>query len=122
VHRDSYKLAMSKGLKIHPVFHTSLLKAYKKDDNRRQNANKVLLADGRTEGQLVEAVLDYRRRRGKEQYKIHWLGEAAEEATWEPLENLKQIPGLIAEFWSGKKGGLLSKGGRVTEARSRLNH
>ncbi|TDH72822.1 hypothetical protein CCR75_000513 [Bremia lactucae] len=38
--------------KIHPVFHTSLLKPYRKDDNRRQQANKVLLADGKQKDNL----------------------------------------------------------------------
>ncbi|KAG3118279.1 hypothetical protein PI125_g3052 [Phytophthora idaei] len=38
---------MSDNLKIHPVFHTSLLKAYQKDEQRRQKASKVLLADGK---------------------------------------------------------------------------
>ena len=109
---------MSKDLKIHPVFHTSLLKAYQKDSSRTQQTGKVLLADGETEGQLVQAVIDYRKRRGKNEYKIHWLGESVRDATWEPVENLKQIPGLIEEFWNSKKGGLLSKGGRVTEPAS----
>ncbi|GMF18548.1 unnamed protein product [Phytophthora fragariaefolia] len=113
VQRDSYKLAMSGNLKLHSVFHTSLLKDYQKDDKRQQKPSMVVLADGTTEGQLVEAVLGYRKRRGKEQYKIHWLGESIKEATWEPIENLNQIPELIAEYWNSKKGS------RVMDARPR---
>jgi transposase InsO family protein len=117
VHHDSYEIAMSKDLRIHPVFHTSLLKLYQKDDSRQQQAPKVLLADG-TEGQLVQAVIGHRKRQGQDWYKIHWLGETRRQATWEPVDNLKQIPGLIAEYWSSKKGGLLSKGGHVTQPAS----
>lgn len=116
VHHDSYEIAMSKNLKIHPVFHTSLVKLYQHDAKRIQQADKVLLADGKTEGQLVLAVIDHRRRRGKEEYKVHWLGEIRRQATWEPQESLKQIPGLIAEYWNSKKGRLLSKRGHVMES------
>ncbi|DAZ98231.1 TPA: hypothetical protein N0F65_011699 [Lagenidium giganteum] len=51
-------------LKLHPVFHTSLLKLYESDACKQQTA-PVLLADGVTEGQLVRAIINHRRRRGK---------------------------------------------------------
>ncbi|POM61728.1 polyprotein [Phytophthora palmivora] len=94
VHRDSYELQLSKGLKLHPVFHTSLLKPYHNDKSRPQKVSKVLLTDG-TEGQLVHKVIGHRRVKKRLQYKIWWLGETREDATWEPVENLNQIPGLI---------------------------
>ncbi|CEG41667.1 retrotransposon nucleocapsid protein [Plasmopara halstedii] len=102
VSRDSYELGLSKNLKLHPVFHTSLLKTYRKDPKRRQQVNKVVLADG-TEGQLIEAVINHRKYKGKPQYKIWWLGETKKEATREPVENQKQIPGLIDLYWKSKK-------------------
>ncbi|KAE8952718.1 hypothetical protein PR001_g33173 [Phytophthora rubi] len=102
VSKDSYELGLSKGLKLHPVFHTSLLKPYRKDPKRRQQVNKVVLADG-TEGQLVEAVIGHRKYKGQPQYKIWWLGETESDATWEPVENLTQIPGLIDLYWNSKK-------------------
>ncbi|ETL99169.1 hypothetical protein L917_03935 [Phytophthora nicotianae] len=79
---------------VQKKFSTSLLKPYRKDRKRRQQVDKVVLADG-TEGQLVEAVINHRKYKGKLQYKIWWLGETNKEATWEPVENLKQISGLI---------------------------
>lgn len=102
ISKDSYELGLSKGLKLHPVFHTSLLKPYRKDTNRQQQVNKVVLADG-TEGQLVEAVINHRKYKGKPQYKIWWLGESKDDSTWEPVENLSQIPGLVDLYWSNKK-------------------
>ena len=60
VHQDPYGIAMSKNLKNHPVFHTSLLKLYQRDDKRAQQVSKVLLADGKTDGPLVQAVISYR--------------------------------------------------------------
>ncbi|ETO63861.1 hypothetical protein F444_18515 [Phytophthora nicotianae P1976] len=102
VSRDSYELGLPQGLKLHPVFHTSLLKPYRKDYKRRQKVNKVVLADG-SEGHLVEAVIGHRNYKGKPQYKIWWLGETKKDATWEPVENLTQIPGLIDLYWKSKK-------------------
>ena len=102
IQKDSYKLSLSKGLKLHPVFHTSLLKPYEEDNNREQAVPKVLLKDG-TEGQLVKQVIGHRKRNGIQQYKIWWLGETQEKATWEPGTNLTQIPGLIQQYWESKK-------------------
>ncbi|POM75919.1 Hypothetical protein PHPALM_6912 [Phytophthora palmivora] len=103
VSRDSYELGLSKGLQLHPVFHTSPLKPYRKDPKRRQKVNKVVLADG-SKGQLVEGVIEHRKYKGKTQYKIWWLGESQKDATWEPVDNLKQIPGLNDLYWKSKKG------------------
>jgi len=105
VHKDSYELKLSKGLKLHPVFHTSLLKLYQQDPNRKQKTSKVVLADGSV-GQLVDSVIGYRKYRGKVQYKIKWLGETEDQATWEPESELGQIPGLIQEFWDSQKEAL----------------
>ncbi|GMF52826.1 unnamed protein product [Phytophthora fragariaefolia] len=65
-------------------------------------SDMVVLADG-TEGQLVEAVIGHRKYKGKPQYEIWWLGESKAEATWEPVENLNQIPGLNDLYWELKK-------------------
>ncbi|GMF64445.1 unnamed protein product [Phytophthora fragariaefolia] len=52
---------------------------------------------------LVREVIGHRRRKKKLQYRIWWLGEPREDATWEPVENLNQIPGLIDNYWDSKK-------------------
>ncbi|KAF1333397.1 Retrovirus polyprotein, partial [Globisporangium splendens] len=102
VHKDSYELLLPKGLKLHPVFHTSLLKPYQKDDKRTQEVRKVILADG-SEGQLVKTVIGHRKRKSHMQYKIWWLGETKEPATWVPIDNLKQVQGHIDLYWDAQK-------------------
>ncbi|GMF27780.1 unnamed protein product [Phytophthora fragariaefolia] len=115
--KDSYELGISKGLKLHPVFHTSLLKPYRKDPKRRQQVNKVVLAGG-TEGQLVEAAIGHRKYKGKPQYKIWWLGESKAQATWEPVENLNQIPGLIDLYWRRRSDQAYFQNRRLLEGTS----
>ncbi|KAF1326791.1 reverse transcriptase, partial [Globisporangium splendens] len=84
------------------LFHTSLLKPYQKDDKRTQEVRKIILADG-SEGQLVKAVIGHRKRKSHMQYKIWWLGETKESATWEPIDNLKQVQGRIDLYWDAQK-------------------
>ncbi|DBA03806.1 TPA: hypothetical protein N0F65_005696 [Lagenidium giganteum] len=86
---------------IDPVFHTSLLKPYESDARKQQTA-PVLLADGVTEGQLVRAIINHRRRQGKLEYLVWWLGEQKKEATWEPNDNLNQLSGLIDQYWKSR--------------------
>ena len=88
-------------LQLHPVFHTSFLKPYNsRDDSVVDTPVEVALGDG-SEGYLVEAIIGKRRRRGITEYRVKWLGTS--EITWEPMDNLFQVSGLITEFESKQK-------------------
>ena len=94
--KDSYEIRMPPGLKIHPVFHTSLLKKYQQDKSptRNNTVPKTLLKDG-TVGQLIESIIGHRLKNKQIEYKVKWLGESEYQATWEPVSNLTQAQGLI---------------------------
>ncbi|KAG2938032.1 hypothetical protein PC115_g3917 [Phytophthora cactorum] len=94
VHRHAYEINLPPRLKLHPVFNTGSLKPYEQS-TRLSRPQQVILHDGSV-GQIVEAVIDKRTRRGVVQYLIRWVGE--EKATWEPLANLHQVTGLIQAF------------------------
>ncbi|GMF35535.1 unnamed protein product [Phytophthora fragariaefolia] len=98
VHKHAYDLNLPPGLKVHPVFNTGLLKPYE-PPSRLSRPQDVILFDGSV-GQLVEFVLQKRKRQGSWQYLIRWVGE--EKPTWEPLANLHQMSGLIQEFEASK--------------------
>ena len=47
-------------------------------------------------GQIVKGLLGKRRHKRRTQFLVEWVGE--KDPTWEPVENLSQIPDLIANF------------------------
>ncbi|GMF21062.1 unnamed protein product [Phytophthora fragariaefolia] len=94
IHYHAYELNVQAGNKLHPVFNTGSLKPYK-EPSRLSRPHDVILADG-TVGQLVYRLLGKRRHKQRTKFLVEWVGE--EKPTWEPVENLTQVPGLIAEF------------------------
>lgn len=50
----------------------------------------------------VERIVDYRVKRGKEEYFIKWENYPDSDNTWEPIENI-HCTDLINEFWASKK-------------------
>jgi hypothetical protein len=102
--------------RIHPVFHSSLLKLHK--GPVPQKILPIILEDdvqdGTSERYEVECITDHRlthRRRSKEdgtrtnkvatglQYLIKWKGYDAIHNTWEPASNVDKSPKLLQEYW-----------------------
>ncbi|OWY96119.1 hypothetical protein PHMEG_00033699 [Phytophthora megakarya] len=94
LHKHAYELNLSPGLKLRHVFNPGSLKPYKQPA-RLSRPQAVIFHDG-TVGQIVEVVLKKRQRKGNTQYLIRWVGEV--KATWEPLEDLHPVTGLIKAF------------------------
>ncbi|KAG3080219.1 hypothetical protein PI124_g20556 [Phytophthora idaei] len=94
VHNHAYELNIQTGNKLHPVFNTGSLKPYM-EPTRLSKPSDVILADGSI-SHLVKRLLGKRRRKRRIQFLVEWVGE--EKPTWEPIENLSQVPDLIANF------------------------
>ena len=86
-------------MKIHPVFHVSLLEPYKDSTipGQLQAPPPPIEVDGTEEFEVSE-ILDSRINRGKLEYLVHWQGYEVHERTWEPAANLENAPEMIAEF------------------------
>lgn len=97
----AYKLDLPASLRIHPVFHISMLKEYKEseDFNRATPPPPIILPD-ESEEYEVESILDKRTLKGKTQYLVKWLGYPLHDATWEPLSNLGNAKEKLKEFES----------------------
>ena len=91
----AYKLKLSEEMKMHNVFHVSLLKEYRSDGSRIPPPIPEEIA-GEMEYEM-EQVLSYDGRRKK--FLVKWLGYGHENNTWEPEKNLKNSSKLVQEYW-----------------------
>jgi len=105
VGKVSYKLQLPSKLKIHPVFHVSLLKPYHEDmeDPSRGKSKRAPTAVVTSFDKEVESVLAYRhiRRRGVPSYReylIKWKNLPESEASWEHEDALWQFQDHIRQF------------------------
>jgi hypothetical protein len=97
----AYKLELPSTLKIHPVFHVSMIKPYKESDEflRATPPAPITLSDN-SEKFEVDIILDKRFLRNKVQYLVKWIGYPLYDATWEPVGNLKNAKEKVKEFES----------------------
>ncbi|CAG8622037.1 7437_t:CDS:2 [Paraglomus occultum] len=96
----SYRLDLPSTLKIHPVFHVSMLKPYQQFEefNREAPPQPIIIPESNEAKYEVEQILDKRLIRNKTQYLVKWLCYPLHDATWEPVENLKNAPKKLKEF------------------------
>ena len=90
----AYQLAFLTNLKIHNVFHVSLLKNYVHDPTHMINWNMIKM---KPEGEFQEEpihIMDMRKielqNRVVAQVKVQWKHFSPKEATWELEEDLKK--------------------------------
>ena len=110
----AYRLQLPPHMRIHPVFHVSQLKLYKKPTNEERTYQKPdpVLTDAGVEEYEVEEIINHRkRRRGKtttKEYLILWKGYPAHDMTWEPEDNVANAPEKIAEYFGRVEGNAVS--------------
>lgn len=97
----AYKLALPASMRVHPVFHVSLLQPHRTSEAfpARQAAVRPppVAADAKGELWEVEAILD--KRRGP-QWLVRWKGYGPDSDSWEPRSSFDQCPELLDEFES----------------------
>ncbi|XP_055809542.1 uncharacterized protein LOC129879849 [Solanum dulcamara] len=100
-----YRLELPPHLKVHLVFHASVLKPYHedKDDPSRGESSRAPLTITAFHDRDIEAIMDYqaKQKRGQQataMFLVHWKGQSPEEATWERYQDLWQFRDKIREF------------------------
>ena len=95
----AYRLLLPPQMRIHPVFHVSLLEPYW--ENRFAGRIQEPPPPDEIEGELeyeVKEILDSKFVRGRLKYLVEWEGYGPEERTWEPAENIQHAVDAVAEF------------------------
>jgi hypothetical protein len=104
VGKVAYELQLPSNMKIHNVFHVSLLKPYHTDGSYQPPPQPILLDDGLF--YEVEAVLQHKvvqrqgatRQYSTRSYLIKWKGYGHEHNTWEPEDHLTQA--ALDSYWA----------------------
>jgi hypothetical protein len=96
---QTYRLILPPTIRIHPVFHVSLLEPFVANTFPGRVATPPLpIHIDNVEEYEVETVLDSKRFGRQLKYRIHWKGYGPEDDTWEPKSNLTNSPDLINMF------------------------
>ena len=97
--KSAYRLDLPLSMKIHPVFHVSLLEPHVKNKFRGRVVEVPLpiQVDGLQEFEVRE-VLDSKMRHHKLFYFVDWVGYDVSERSWEPAENLSHAQSLVDAF------------------------
>jgi hypothetical protein len=98
----AYRLELPPSLRVHPVFHVSLLRAYVKPDSipyrESPDPPPPAISINDHEEFEVEQIVDKRLHRRRVEYLVRWVGYPEHEATWEPVTNLTNARDAIADF------------------------
>jgi hypothetical protein len=94
-----FQLKLLGSMKIHHVFHVSLLEPYHMCTipRRIHDPPPSIEVDGEHKYE-VEDILDSRISNCQLQYLVHWHGYDVSEHTWEPIKNLSNAMEKVHEF------------------------
>ena len=97
----AYRLLLPETMKIHNVFHVSLLEQYR-SDGRCQPPPPTLFLDG-DEQYDIDSVLAVRQSsKRRREFLVKWLGYGPEHNTWEPESNLTTCSEVLQAFWDSQ--------------------
>jgi len=102
---QAYRILLPTGLRIHDVFHVSLLHEHRVMEGVDSQARFPLrdVEQGDDREYRVYRIIDQREENSELQYRVHWVGYPREEATWEPATNLRHLRKKIREYQGRQK-------------------
>src|SRR3954463_10036950 len=102
----AYKLELPSTLKIHPVFHVSVLRPYQPPDSIAHRPPHTPPPDPVTiDDDLefeVDHILDHRTRHNRQEYLVKWVGYPDHDASWEPAAHLAHAQDCLDSYWTSR--------------------
>ena len=105
----AYELELAPGMRMHDVFHVSLLKPWNSEKHGVIPIPPTLTLGGQQEFE-VQQILDHREKhigragRGRprctREYLVSWRGQDYSNNTWEPEKNLQNARKKVEEYWA----------------------
>ena len=96
------KLGLPLQMRIHPIFHNSLLKPYVETPEHGPNFLRppLEIVEGQEGHYKIEKILAARptRNRKSTQYLVHWKGYPSSDNSWLPAKELQNTQELVKEF------------------------
>jgi hypothetical protein len=98
INDNAYRLDLPPTMRIHNVFHVSLLDRYMPPvEGQHPPEPQPTIVDDNDEYE-VERILDSKLRYRKLHYHVQWAGYNYLRTTWEPAKNLENAQDLVDEF------------------------
>ena len=103
----AYKLELPDTLKIHPVFHVSILRLYRTPDSIAHHPlqppppDPVTINDA--EEFKVDKILNHRKWHNRQEYLVKWVGYPDHDASWEPAAHLDHAQDCITDYWTSSR-------------------
>ena len=94
----AYRLALPPKMRVHPVFHVSLLREFQEGGSYKPPPWSLIESDGTTEVERILAHRDSVRKTSTvREYLVLWAGASADDASWIP--GTRVPPSLLHEYW-----------------------
>jgi hypothetical protein len=107
VNAVTFKLDLPSSMRIHPVFHVSMLEVYSTNEipNRTVPPPPPIEVDGEEEYE-VEDIVDARYFGKTLKFLVKWKGYLDHDNTWEPESSLTHCPDILSKFKKAYPGKL----------------